>query len=157
MNEGCIFCSAAVKDEVFAESQMFMAVYNAMPLRPGHSLVLPKKHVRSLLDLDESEISDLTLYATRVTRLLLSEFRAKAFDWLLQDGEAAGQTIPHMHLHVIPREFGDFANPKDWWPALDRMKTLSIDAKDRFRLTPSEMQKIVQALRSSGRSFGLTA
>ena len=74
---------------------------------PGHVLVCPVRVQPRLADLSKDEISDLFTTVTRVQRTLKRVYKADAFNVAVQDGEAAGQSVPHVHCHVIPRTQGD--------------------------------------------------
>lgn len=80
---------------------------NLKPLLPGHILVSPLRVKPSLADLTKDEISDLFNTVTRIERTLKRVYKAEAFNVAVQDGEAAGQSVPHVHCHVIPRTKGD--------------------------------------------------
>lgn len=80
---------------------------NLKPLLPGHILVCPLRVKPHLSDLTKDEISDLFLTTTRIQRTLKRVYKADAFNVAVQDGEAAGQSVPHVHCHVIPRTHGD--------------------------------------------------
>lgn len=80
---------------------------NLKPLLPGHILVSPLRVKPHLSDLTKDEISDLFLTVTRIQRTLKRVYKADAFNVAVQDGEAAGQSVPHVHCHVIPRTTGD--------------------------------------------------
>lgn len=80
---------------------------NLKPLLPGHILVSPLQVKPRLADLSQNEISDLFFTVTRVQETLRRVYEAEAFNVAVQDGEAAGQTVPHVHVHVIPRVKGD--------------------------------------------------
>jgi diadenosine tetraphosphate (Ap4A) HIT family hydrolase len=114
---------------------------------PGHSLVLPRAHVQSLLDLADSDLAALVVFARRVTRLLARAFAADGFDWTIQEGRSAGQSVPHLHLHVIPRHSGDLPDPGDWYPALIANEAAAIDIAARPRLTPAEHARVTERLR----------
>ena len=114
---------------------------------PGHSLVLPRAHVESLLDLDDSDLTALVLFARQVTRLLARVVAADGFDWTIQDGRSAGQSVPHLHLHVIPRHWGDLPDPGDWYPALIANEG-AIDSAVRARLTSAEHARVTERLRN---------
>jgi bis(5'-adenosyl)-triphosphatase len=77
------------------------------PLLPGHVLVSPLRVQPRLSDLTKDEIADLFLTATRIQRTLKRLYKADAFNVAVQDGEAAGQSVPHVHCHIIPRTAGD--------------------------------------------------
>lgn len=83
------------------------ALVNLKPLLPGHVLVSPLAVKPSLSDLSKEEIADLFLTVTRIQRTLKRLYKADAFNVAVQDGEAAGQSVPHVHCHVIPRQKND--------------------------------------------------
>lgn len=145
---GCPFCGAAAVAAAFAGNERFLALYNIAPVLPGHALVVPRRHVQSLLDLADDELAQFAIFARRVTRLLSRAFSADGFDWTVQDGAAAGQTVPHLHLHVIPRHSGDLPEPGDWYPALMASETAQIDSRTRPRLTPAEHSQVTAYLRA---------
>jgi bis(5'-adenosyl)-triphosphatase len=101
-----------------------------------------------VLDLSEADLGAFVLFARRVTRLLTRAFAADGFDWTIQDGASAGQTVPHVHLHVIPRHAGDLPDPGDWYPALMASESAQIDDRTRPRLTPAEHAQVTAHLRA---------
>lgn len=143
----CAFCAVADTAAFMADGR-FLALHNIAPVLPGHSLVIPRRHVASLLELDEDELSAMMLFARRTTRLLARVFAGDGFDWTVQDGAAAGQTVPHLHLHVIPRHVGDLPNPGDWYPKLMASEAAAIDSCVRPRLSPAEYAGITERLRT---------
>jgi bis(5'-adenosyl)-triphosphatase len=80
---------------------------NLKPLLPGHVLVSPLEVRPHLSDLSAAEIADLFQTVTRVQRTLKRVYHADAFNVAVQDGEVAGQSVPHVHVHIIPRTKGD--------------------------------------------------
>ena len=142
----CPFCPPNVDKVKFAESKHFVAVYNIAPILPGHSLIVPKRHVSSVLHLSEGELCEMMLFSRRVIEILKVAFKAMAFDWTIQDGEAAGQTVPHFHLHLIPRRYNDLPQPGDWYPKLRESQVQIIDSEQRDKLSPQEMQQIIANL-----------
>ena len=143
----CPFCLPRVRDSAFCGDERFLALYNIAPILPGHSLVIPRAHVASLLELSEVDLGAFVLFARRITRLLKRAFAADDFDWSIQDGISAGQTVPHLHLHIIPRHAGDLPNPGDWYPALMASESAQID-RTRSRLTPAEHAQVTAHLRA---------
>lgn len=97
----------AVTQQVFHLTKHSFAVVNLKPLLPGHILVCPLYVKPRLSDLSRDEISDLFNTVTRVQRTLSRVYKADAFNVAVQDGEAAGQSVPHVHCHVIPRTSSD--------------------------------------------------
>jgi bis(5'-adenosyl)-triphosphatase len=145
--DDCPFCSSALQRSAFCDDERFLAVYNIAPILPGHSLVLPRAHLESVLSLDDADLAALVVFARRVTRLLARAFAADGFDWTIQDGRSAGQSVPHLHLHIIPRRMGDLREPGDWYPALVANQGATIDSDARARLTPAEHEHITRHLR----------
>jgi bis(5'-adenosyl)-triphosphatase len=143
----CPFCSSALQRSAFRADERFLALYNIAPILPGHSLVMPRAHVESALTLADADLAALVVFAGRVTRLLARAFAADGFDWTIQDGRSAGQSVPHLHLHIIPRHMGDLPEPGDWYPALTANEGATIDSTARARLTPAEHERITRHLR----------
>jgi bis(5'-adenosyl)-triphosphatase len=83
------------------------ALVNLKPILPGHVLVSPIKKVPRIRDLTTAEISDLFLTVQRVSRVVERAFSASALNIAIQDGEDAGQSVPHVHVHIIPRKDAD--------------------------------------------------
>ena len=136
----CPFCATSVTDMSFIESPRFRAIVNVAPILPGHSLVVPKRHVESLLALSDEEVAEMVNLSRRAVALLTRVYGSDGFDWTIQESEAAGQSVPHLHLHLIPRTRGDLPDPGDWYPRL-------IESRDRAGLTRDEMRDIAQRLR----------
>jgi bis(5'-adenosyl)-triphosphatase len=144
----CPFCPRGILESAFYGNERFFALYNIAPVLPGHSLIVPRAHLGSVLDLSEADLGAFVLFARHVTRLLTRAFAADGFDWTIQDGPSAGQTVPHVHLHVIPRHAGDLPDPGDWYPALMASESAQIDDRTRPRLTPAEHAQVTAHLRA---------
>ncbi|KAK6427376.1 Dinucleoside triphosphate hydrolase [Oleoguttula sp. CCFEE 5521] len=97
------FGSFNVTSQVFHTTPHSFALVNLKPLLPGHVLVSPMRVNPLLADLSHEELSDLFLTVTRVQKTLKRLYKADAFNVAIQDGEAAGQSVKHVHCHVIPR------------------------------------------------------
>jgi ATP adenylyltransferase len=106
----CIFCKP--QREILAENAHAIAVFDTYPVSPGHSLILPRRHAVTVWDLPEAEY--LACYAlVRVLKPVLEErFKPDGFNVGVNCGEAAGQSVWHAHIHVIPRFKGDTPFPK---------------------------------------------
>lgn len=111
MASNCPFCNLD-QNRVFLTSQNALAFLDGFPITEGHALVIPKRHVASLFDLPEAEQAELWLVVAKVRALLLKKYAPQSFNIGVNDGEAAGQTVPHAHIHVIPRKKGDVADPR---------------------------------------------
>ncbi len=134
MNTNCPFCNADNQLLAFATSGDFKAIYNLSPILPGHCLVIPQRHVTSLFELDEEEISSFFSFARKVTAFVCEVFGSDAYDWSLQEGNEAGQSIDHLHLHIIPRKPDDLEESGEWYGLLQK----SVDPLNKERLILSE-------------------
>ncbi|ODQ63324.1 HIT-like protein [Nadsonia fulvescens var. elongata DSM 6958] len=94
------------------------ALVNLKPIFPGHVLVCPLRNVPRLHDLREEECSDLFLAVQRVSRVIELEYSADSVNVAIQDGPLAGQTVPHVHVHIIPRRINDLPNVHDIYELL---------------------------------------
>ena len=107
----CPFCNLEA-DKILLENEVGIALRDAFPVTEGHTLVVPKQHVASLFDLDANQQAALWQLAAEVRARLLEEFQPTGFNVAVNDGRAAGQTVMHAHIHVIPRYSGDIADPR---------------------------------------------
>jgi histidine triad (HIT) family protein len=107
----CIFCqilSGEAKASVIYKDDLVTAFMDTRPLLPGHVLIIPNDHCSSLEDLDDTVGCHMFNLACRLAQAIRrSEPRSEGVNFFLADGEAAGQTVFHSHLHVIPRFSGD--------------------------------------------------
>lgn len=114
MSTDCVFCSIVAGDipaRTVHETDDVLAFLDATPLAPGHTLVIPKAHARHVGDLDDDLASDLFAAVTELTPRVQDAVDADAANVGINDGEAAGQEVPHVHVHVIPRFEGDGGAP----------------------------------------------
>lgn len=86
-------------------------VADAYPVAKGHTLIVPKRHVESILDLAQDEWFDVRCGLEAARRILAAKHDADGFTIGANAGQAAGQTIAHAHMHVIPRHAGDTPDP----------------------------------------------
>eukprot|EP00262_Sarcandra_glabra_P009194 TRINITY_DN2324_c0_g4_i1.p1 TRINITY_DN2324_c0_g4~~TRINITY_DN2324_c0_g4_i1.p1 ORF type:complete len:195 (-),score=31.45 TRINITY_DN2324_c0_g4_i1:238-822(-) len=107
------------RKEVFYSSELSYAMVNLRPLLPGHVLVCPRREVKRFVDLTAEETSDLWLTAQNVGGQLEHHHKASSLTFAIQDGPQAGQTVPHVHIHIIPRKGGDFEKNDEIYDALD--------------------------------------
>ena len=108
--ESCIFCNP--EREIIARNESAIAVFDTYPVSPGHALVLPLRHVATIWDLNAAEYDDCFRLVRAVQPLLAARFSPDGFNVGANCGEAAGQSVWHAHLHVIPRYQGDTPNPR---------------------------------------------
>src|SRR5262245_1219321 len=107
----CPFCHLEGA-RVVLENEAARAFPDAFPVAGGHTLVVPKRHVAGLFDLPEAELAALWRPLAQVREKLTAEFMPDGFTVGVNDGPAAGQTVMHAHVHVIPRRVGDVADPR---------------------------------------------
>ena len=112
MDNNCPFCKAESERDIIASSSLSVAFYDGFPVSPGHALIIPKRHVSSFFDLSKDEQQDLLNLADRVKRLVEERYHPDGYNIGINVGEAAGQSIFHVHLHLIPRFKGDVPNPR---------------------------------------------
>lgn len=105
--------------EIFFETELSFCFVNLKPLLPGHVLVSPKRVLPRFADLTPLEVADLWGAAQRVGSALERHLACSAITFAVQDGAAAGQTVPHVHVHVLPRRGGDFTPNDKIYEALD--------------------------------------
>lgn len=110
MTEDCIFCKIVkgeIKSEKILETDNFFAIKDVNPKTKGHSLVIPKKHYETLLDVPASLLGEFLGIGKKLALKLLDEEKAEGFNLIMNNYEVAGQLVPHVHLHVLPRTKGD--------------------------------------------------
>ena len=111
MNSNCPFCSVESRALLFANDSA-VVFFDSYPVTEGHVLVVPLKHVASIYELSEQERADLWQTVTQVRAMLIEKFHPDGFNIGVNDGTAAGQTIGHAHIHVIPRRKDDVPDPR---------------------------------------------
>jgi diadenosine tetraphosphate (Ap4A) HIT family hydrolase len=107
----CPFCPPCDREMLESHSLAF-AVADGFPISTGHSLIVPRRHVSSFFDLSAEERLAILELLTRVKRLLNTRYTPDGYNIGINDGQAAGQTVMHLHVHVIPRYVGDVADPR---------------------------------------------
>lgn len=112
MSKDCPFCVIENSREIIAESELSLAFYDGYPVSPGHALIIPKRHVSSFFDLSEEERLDMLKLADQVKKILDNKFHPDGYNIGVNVGESAGQSVFHVHMHIIPRYTGDVENPK---------------------------------------------
>jgi diadenosine tetraphosphate (Ap4A) HIT family hydrolase len=119
----CAFCTLP-SARVIDENATAIVIRDGYPVSPGHTLLIPKRHTGSFFDLSEHERSDLLALLDRAKKALDEEFQPQGYNIGINDGAAAGQTVPHLHLHLIPRFDGDLPDPRGGvrWVIPDKAK-----------------------------------
>ncbi len=108
----CVFCgiiNKTVSSYVIYEDEAHIAFLDKYPISVGHTLVLPKKHFARVNDLSQKEFCALYARVHALNRLITAKLGATASHISINDGAAANQLIPHVHVHIIPRSQNDSA------------------------------------------------
>jgi diadenosine tetraphosphate (Ap4A) HIT family hydrolase len=109
---GCVFCTPSKQRRPITESATAYAIYDKYPVSEGHALILPKRHCADYFELSAKEQQACWLLANRVQSILQQQFQPDGFNVGINVHAAAGQTVFHAHIHVIPRYKGDVGNPR---------------------------------------------
>jgi diadenosine tetraphosphate (Ap4A) HIT family hydrolase len=107
----CPFCTAPA-GRWLLQRDTAVALRDAYPVSPGHTLILPRRHVASFFETTAAERADLLGLLDEARRRLQAEFTPSGYNIGINDGAAAGQTIEHLHIHLIPRYQGDRPDPR---------------------------------------------
>ena len=133
----CIFCSI-IKDELGAvrvfENSDFIAFMDKYPINRGHALVLPKNHHESIFTMSDDEVGKLFSTVSFLSKGIMKALDAKGLNIGQNNGKAANQIVPHVHVHIIPRYSYD--SPNGRWPS-------------RNLISDEELEKIAEKIRSS--------
>ena len=112
--EECIFCKIAlkkIKTNIIIENDKAMAFLDAFPLSKGHTLVIPKAHYSKIQELDENSSQSVFNLVLKISSPIEKATGVNSTTIAIHNGKEAGQEIPHVHIHVIPRKSGDGAGP----------------------------------------------
>ncbi|BCQ22387.1 HIT family protein [Caballeronia sp. NK8] len=107
----CPFCEIP-KSRIVAQNSHAFWIHDGYPVSPGHSLVIPKRHVGSFFDVSKDERESLLALLEHAKAASVVSFNPDGFNIGINDGPAAGQTVPHLHIHLIPRFVDDVADPR---------------------------------------------
>lgn len=111
MTAACPFC-AIDPVRVFHRGEWVIGVWDAFPVPPGHALLVPERHIATWFDATAAEQSELTRAIDIARRAILERHQPDGFNIGIDIGESAGQTVFHLHVHVIPRYRGDVPDPR---------------------------------------------
>ncbi len=132
----CIFCDilAGKRDgHIVYEDEHHIAFLDKYPIDDGHTLVIPKKHFERITDMDSNDVGEIFSIVPKIAKAVLSGAGADAFSLAQNNGKAAKQIIPHVHIHIIPR----YNNKGTLWtkrqiPTNDELFELSEKIKSAF-------------------------
>lgn len=147
----CLFCAISAGSipsaRVYEDDDVF-GFLDIQPLREGHALLVPKKHAQHLEDLDARTASALTVATQRILHAARKTLGTEDATVAINNGPAAGQEIPHVHVHIIPRRPGDGAGPVH---ALFEHRP-DMDKEDLSRLAEQLRQHALAAESGAGRA-----
>lgn len=110
--ENCPFCNPNSERKVIIENETEFAIYDKFPVNEGHTLIIPKRHVSNYFDLTIDEQNSCFQFVNKVKEIISEKFKPDGFNIGINVGEKAGQTVSHVHIHLIPRYNGDVKNPR---------------------------------------------
>ena len=119
----CPFCNLP-SARILGGDELAIIASDGFPVSPGHTLIIPRRHIGSFFEATAAERASLLQLLDRAKAIIDAEFRPDACNIGINDGRAAGQTVPHLHIHLIPRYTGDSADPRGGvrWVLPDKAK-----------------------------------
>ena len=111
----CIFCTATINNQVFYDDGLVRCLFSYKPVYPGHSLIIPKRHVERFEDLTQQEITGMMAIIKKVHAAHQRLYGACSYFLLQKNGREVGQTVPHVHFHYIPRRLGNYSQLSIFW------------------------------------------
>jgi histidine triad (HIT) family protein len=139
----CVFCSNKdIKDRLIIENNNAWAFPTNMPITEGHTLVCPKRCVSDVRDLTNEELKDIFFLIDKMTSALKNIYSSEGFNFAWNQGKLAGQSVPHLHFHIIPRKEGD-TGLLGYDP-----RSMLYRTGDREPSSESEILKIVKKIKS---------
>ncbi len=116
--DDCIFCKIAngeIPSRTLYEDESFRVILDLGPATRGHALILPKDHADNLYELPEEKVASAFVLAKKMAQLISKKLACDGFNLVQNNGEAAGQTVSHFHVHLIPR-YKDDGQKINWVP-----------------------------------------
>ena len=105
-DDNCIFCKIAngdISSKAIYEDDLFKVILDLGPATRGHALILPKDHAKNLFELPDDTAKQVFILAKKLGKQMVEKLNADGLNIIQNNGEAAGQTVNHFHLHLIPR------------------------------------------------------
>lgn len=110
-SKSCPFCSMDIS-RVLISNQLAIATADAFPVSEGHTLIIPRRHISSIFEATEEELAHIFKLVAQTRELLNDQYQPQGLNIGINDGVAAGQTVMHLHIHLIPRYKGDQSDPR---------------------------------------------
>ncbi len=111
MSKPCPFCTLPAS-RILGGDDLALIASDGFPVAPGHTLIVPRRHVASFFEATAAERASLLQLLDQAKAIVDAEFGPDAYNIGINDGRVAGQTVPHLHIHLIPRYEGDSADPR---------------------------------------------
>ncbi len=108
--DDCIFCkiiAGEIPSQAIYEDEEFKVILDVAPATKGHALILPKNHYANLYELPEEKATDVMKLAKKMMKVMTDKLHCDGFNLVQNNGEAAGQTVFHFHMHLVPRYKND--------------------------------------------------
>lgn len=130
--DDCIFCKIAageIPSQTVYEDDEFRVILDLGPATKGHALILPKEHFKDVTELEEPYASKVLPLAAKIGQAMKEGLGCSGFNLVQNNGEAAGQTVMHFHVHVIPRYEGETESIAAWTPTKPDQDELAENAQ----------------------------
>lgn len=144
----CVFCKIIERQipaEILYENDHAIAILDIRPIHYGHSLIIPKKHCASFLEVPEEAYFSILQAAAVITRALVQTFRLEGYNLFSNNGTVAGQSVFHFHLHVTPRYGNDNIRFQ-----LELKKYTTAEMEQTAQLLRTVIEKIVEEHKTYG-------
>ena len=114
MHTNCPFCEIINNDiqRIIFQNDLAIVLRDGYPISNGHTLIIPKRHVDSYFSITKEERNAIFELVEQTKKDIDNEFKPDAYNIGINDGVEAGQTVPHLHIHLIPRYKGDAEDPR---------------------------------------------
>ena len=122
VKDDCIFCKIAageIPSKTIYEDEKYRVILDLGPATRGHALILPKNHYANLFELPEEDAKEVISLAKKMATVMKEKLGCDGFNLVQNNGESAGQTVFHFHMHLIPRYIGDGNEDKICWNHAD--------------------------------------
>jgi diadenosine tetraphosphate (Ap4A) HIT family hydrolase len=112
--EGCLFCLkySASENRIMLENDAFFARYDNFPASAGHIEIVPKRHVESFFELSAGEVAKAYTLMSQARNELNEHHHPEGYTIGVNEGDASGRSVKHLHIHLIPRHYGDVDDPR---------------------------------------------
>ena len=114
MRKKCLFCDIQKinDDKIIIQNEDFFSIYDDFPVNPGHCIIISKKHIVSFFDLTSKQLQNFFKLISQTKKIIENKFHPDGYNIGINEGEAAGRTYHHLHIHLMPRYVGDVKNPR---------------------------------------------